>query len=186
MRVTGYQTLEDLDNIDEVETNGPYKCTRGDAWLGHGYYFWDTDIYWAHDWGRNSYEKREKGYIICQAEIDLNEEVFDLTGNVGHQLELSEALKILRNDPKMKGKPNPTIPSLIEFLKQNTNFPYSAIRAHDNPPGKVLEVDFTNKRKEYIVIQSRVQICLINKRNLNLPFEVHYPKKYRIDYVEND
>ena len=42
--LTGYHTVEDRDNPDEIEADGPFKCTRGDAWLGPGYYFWDSKI----------------------------------------------------------------------------------------------------------------------------------------------
>ena len=34
-----FQAVKDLDNPDEIEQNGPFKCRREDAWLGEGYYF---------------------------------------------------------------------------------------------------------------------------------------------------
>lgn len=34
-----FQAVKDLDNPDEIEQNGPFKCRRKDAWLGEGYYF---------------------------------------------------------------------------------------------------------------------------------------------------
>lgn len=39
-----YQTVEDRNNPDDVEQHGPFLCTNKMAWLGHGYYFWDTFI----------------------------------------------------------------------------------------------------------------------------------------------
>ena len=36
-----FQTLEDRNNPDEVESQGPFICTNN-PWLGKGYYFWDT------------------------------------------------------------------------------------------------------------------------------------------------
>ena len=58
MIVTGYQTLEDRDNIDHVETVGPFPCSRGDAWLSNGCYLWDTNMKWAIEWGQNSFGKK--------------------------------------------------------------------------------------------------------------------------------
>ena len=31
MIVTGYQTLENLDNFDEIEVDGPFDCTHKGA-----------------------------------------------------------------------------------------------------------------------------------------------------------
>ena len=49
MIVTGYYTLENKDNFDEIEVDGPFDCTHKGAWLGTGSYFWDTNIDWAHE-----------------------------------------------------------------------------------------------------------------------------------------
>ena len=43
MTIIGYHTLEDRGNPKEILESGPKQCFRADAWLGHGYYFWDTD-----------------------------------------------------------------------------------------------------------------------------------------------
>ena len=42
-----FQTLEDRNNPDEVESQGPFICTNN-PWLGKGYYFWDTFLDLAH------------------------------------------------------------------------------------------------------------------------------------------
>ena len=55
MSTTAYQTLEDRDNPDEIETNGSYRCRSSNAWLGIGYYFWDSNAQWANEWGEKSY-----------------------------------------------------------------------------------------------------------------------------------
>ena len=47
MVVEGYQTLEDKDNLDEVELDGPFPCRHKGAWLGFGSYLWDTRVDWA-------------------------------------------------------------------------------------------------------------------------------------------
>lgn len=35
MLTIGYHTLEDRDNVDEIENFGPIKCTNKAAWLGY-------------------------------------------------------------------------------------------------------------------------------------------------------
>lgn len=66
-----YQTLEDRDNVDYVEANGPFLGNVRDRWLGKGYYFWDTFIDAAHYWGFVSYKVKGKDYIIAKSEVDI-------------------------------------------------------------------------------------------------------------------
>lgn len=75
MRCTDiYQTLEDRNNDNEIETHGPYFCSLHDdkgqikhgiktPWLGEGYYFWDTRKEDAQWWGEITYNKNQKGYV---------------------------------------------------------------------------------------------------------------------------
>lgn len=53
---TLYQTVEDRNNPSEIETEGPFLCVRNNAWLGRGYYFWDTFVELAHWWGNTIYQ----------------------------------------------------------------------------------------------------------------------------------
>lgn len=61
-RRTLFQAVKDLDNPDEIEQNGPFKCRREDAWLGEGYYFWDSFVELAHWWGRESLGNAESSF----------------------------------------------------------------------------------------------------------------------------
>ena len=45
-----YQTVEDRGNPDYVEQHGPFICTNKNAWLGEGYYFWDTNRVFTTDY----------------------------------------------------------------------------------------------------------------------------------------
>ncbi|MEM1122282.1 MAG: hypothetical protein AAGJ18_17685, partial [Bacteroidota bacterium] len=151
MKVIGYQTLEDRDNVDEVETMGPYKCDRRGAWLGHGYYFWDTNREWAHDWGRNSYERRKLNYIIGQAVIKIDEKIFDLFGNVGHQQDFKEACELITNDSKWNKNKQLTVGMVLQFLKNKGFFDYNGIRANDYPKN-VIRVNFAANKGEHTLI----------------------------------
>ena len=79
-----FQTLEDRNNPDEVESQGPFICTNN-PWLGKGYYFWDTFLDLAHWWGK---QVHSGNYIICQTFIEDNSEyILDLVGNTQHLIE---------------------------------------------------------------------------------------------------
>lgn len=59
----------------------PIPCTRDDAWLGSGAYFW-LDVQDAIAWGKSS--KRTTGqYAVYQADIDC-EQVLDTVFNEEH------------------------------------------------------------------------------------------------------
>jgi hypothetical protein len=174
MIVIGYQTLEDKDNIDYVEEFGPFECKRNNAWLGFGYYFWDTNIDWAKRWGENSYERIGLNFIIGSCKIDISTNCFDLHGNVSHQLDLIECYTILKEQGVKESKLR--ISSLIDFLKKNAIFDYDSIRAADFP-NNIEKIFFA--KKEFTYINQRVQICVINKKNvISSPFKVVYPEKY--------
>ena len=181
--VTAYQTLEDRDNIDEIEMEGPFECTRPDAWLGFGYYFWDTNIDWAISWGRNSFERFNKEFVVGRCKIDISNKCFDLVGCVQHWNDLVEVLKVMRDSKKIKNENEELIPNIITFMKRNGIFDYNSIRASDMHSNtiKLFFRKYKNEYMEYMTINQRVQICVINKKNVILqPFSVIYPEKYVI------
>jgi hypothetical protein len=177
--VRGFQTLEDRDNIDHVETSGPFMCNRPDAWLGFGYYFWDTNIQWAKDWGHNSYKKKDKEFIIASCMINT-ENCFDLLGSVAHQMELIDAFEAFNESKKLKHYHRRILPNVIQYLKKKGVFEYKSIRACDNT-NKIIKLHFSKntEREEYMLINQRVQICVIEKKDVILrPFTVVFPEKY--------
>lgn len=174
MTIKAYQTLEDRGDIDYVENNGPFKCTRHDAWLGHGYYFWDTEIKWAFNWGKKSYKEKGSDYIIGECQLKIDSNCFDLVGNVSHQNAFAEVMEVFLEDEKSSSVNDKIVPNLITFMKRKNIFDYSAIRASDvNKPFKIY---FTNRKKEFLILNPRVQICVINLRSVFLaPFKIVYP-----------
>jgi hypothetical protein len=171
MTITAYQTLEDRNNRDEVETEGPFICTRTDAWLGTGYYFWDSDIHWAHDWGKKS----RKRYLICGAQIDIDDNTLDLIGNIAQKLEFAEIMKALKEKDAENEDYVVTVPKVLEYMKKFQNFKYNSIRAADYPKASET-ITFGGRYGEYMYLYERVQVCLINKNNLILQsFRVIYP-----------
>jgi hypothetical protein len=179
--IIGYHTVEDRNNPDLIKLEGPFRCEREDAWLGHGYYFWDTNIHWAHNWGRDAY--RRKGYIICQAKINPDI-MFDLVGNIGHQMEFEEMIKLLEADESYQ-REKPLVAEIIDFMKDRGFFAHKSVRAADNPYN-VVEVDFRPPRNQeqpnnrpFMRIGQRVQICLFEKSELTLhDFSIIFPDNY--------
>ena len=174
MIVTGYQTLEDKDNNDEIETDGPFPCNRGNAWLGFGCYFWDSNIFWAHDWGKKSYESRRLKYVIGRCEITLGDSCYDLVGSVAHLLDFEQVFEVLKESPKFKGK-TLIVANVIEYLKRKDIFKFKSIRAAD-VPNNTKKASFGGKWGESMVVNPRVQICVIEVQDIILPpFKVIYP-----------
>lgn len=175
MQVTGFHTLEDKDNYDEIELDGPYDCTHKGAWLGRGAYFWDTNITWAHEWGDIGYSKRGKNYVITETLIDIGNSCFDLFGSVSAQQELIACIEVMIESKKIKDAKSAVIPNLIEFLKRKGLFKYNSIRAADMYRN-IFRLKFRGDRQEYMVINQRVQICVLNRKDVILrPLRVIYP-----------
>ena len=92
-----YQTVEDRDNPEHIKSNSPFLCNRKDAWLGKGYYFWDTLIENAHWWGKTVYKNND--YVVLKFLCDsINIKCFDLHGNLEHLSYFNEVADILKKE----------------------------------------------------------------------------------------
>ncbi|MFJ1378698.1 hypothetical protein ACILE8_10055 [Capnocytophaga canimorsus] len=181
-----YQTLEDRNNPDEVESQGPFPCNRKDAWLGSGYYFWDSSIDNAHWWGKEG--ACYKNYFICESSFHLNEKCLDLYDNPEHR----SLFKGIKKELKKQGlynEKNNTVRRIIEFLKNNKLFPYEAVRA-EGKLSKKRESEFSNiisfnwNKPQYLDLDPAVQICFVEKDTSNRKnFKIVYPPEYCEDYV---
>lgn len=170
---TIYQTLEDTNNYDEIENHGPYKCRKENAWLGHGYYFWEEEIKWAHKWGADA--GYGSNYIIVKSSYDYDKKNFlDL---VGHPKDLKLLRDILALYKERKPNENITIPSLIEFAKDvlKNDFKYIAIRVNSEYQTYGYTLSFPGKRQAMKNLNPQIQICVIKKSFLLSPFKIIYP-----------
>lgn len=176
---TIYQTLENRDNADEVERDGPFLCDRKNAWLGTGYYFWDTFVELAHWWGRQSYKGN---YLVCRTSIEEGENrIFDLLGNTEHLKGFKACAHALQ---QKYGRPL-TVSFVIEYIKRNTSFRFKAIRTY--PIGSVKQdesiqsqrMPFLVGHSAYLDLVPAIQICVLDKRIIPAgSFKVVYPEKY--------
>lgn len=187
--VTLFQTLRDDGNPDDVEKYGPFKCTRPSAWLGHGFYFWDSHIELGHWWGNVANGSQ---YIICQARAVIDNSCFGLHGNGKHRIEFKEACRLII-EAGISTKKNLLVAQVIEFLKKRGIFKYQAIRAlginsvGGNPTDNyvVYRLKFVRKSDAtYMDLHPPVQFCLITKTALSLQnFKIVYPPDYVEEYT---
>lgn len=178
MEKTLYQTLEDRDNVEVVERKGPFLCRRQKAWLGEGYYYWDTFIEYAHWWGQTSYQRN--GYVICKTVIKFKDgELYDL--------EDLETLKEFNQIGVMLAKhygQDVTVPMVINYLKENTSFKYRAVRARANGATNdyslpVHRMQYIEKNKAYLDTMPQIQVCILDITIVGQDnFHVVYPPEY--------
>jgi hypothetical protein len=97
----------------------PVKCTRTDAWLGEGYYFWD-DILDAHLWGKTS-KRRLNNYDIYSATIK-SENILDTVFNEDEYrfwiTQIEKAAKKIISKTSQK----PTIKEVNEYFSEKANW----------------------------------------------------------------
>lgn len=176
-----FQTVKDLDNVDRLEQQGPIFCDSNSAWLGHGYYFWDSEIELAHWWGEVHCLNYGYDYLILKSSYDKwSDSLFDLYDNAAHRRDMVTALNIAK---ERTNKRYITVPYLIEILKKSKNFCYRAIRAKfDNSinAGNLIDYrPFANKNsKSKLDLYPAIQICVLDKSFLESPVKVVYPNEY--------
>lgn len=176
-----FQTVKDLDNVDQLEQQGPIFCDSNSAWLGHGYYFWDSEIDLAHWWGKVHCQYNGYDYLILKSSYDkLSDCLFDLYDNVEHRRDLRQAYAIAKLNTK---KDKCTMPYLIEVLKKSKHFKYDAIRAEFKGAINIGELTeyrpvAGDKKGSYVDLYPAVQICVLHKRFLSAPVRVVYPVEY--------
>lgn len=181
-----YQTLENRENIDYVEQNGPFCCNRNDAWLGSGYYYWDSFINWAHIWGEQAYGLGN--YIICETSLDLNGIA---VLNLLEPETLLEFQKYIDLIQRIYPQKELTVRFIVEYLKKNIRFPYKAIKAkgvqRNNSIFSDRYIQFNLKRgerKSVLDLRPQVQICILDKLVIgNHNFKVIFPQEYAAGYA---
>jgi hypothetical protein len=179
-----YQTLQDRDNPNEIEGNGPFKCRRKNAWLGQGYYFWESYVENAHWWGEISCFGK---YVICKAKVFPNEDnCFDLVDNPMHLEQLRTAADMISE--KGLSPSRITVGNVVQFLKDNfDSFQFECVRAKGErvrlPENKFSKpVYFTANGKPYLDLNPPIQICLFGKTSLDLQgYMIVYPEDYVIE-----
>lgn len=180
-----YQTLTDRDNPDYIQDNGPFKCKHKKAWLGSGYYFWDTFIENAHWWGNDSLKSP---YIICEAKISIdNTSCFDLVGNTSHMLEFEKAFEFLKKQNLADSTTN--VSRIINYLRSINTFSYDCVRVNGiNSKSKHIQPNYQLKfemnKLPHFEYKPPIQFCIFNLQKLDFrEYRIIYPDYYFEDYV---
>lgn len=177
-----YHTVEDRNNPDVILDRAPFFCKSKIAWLGKGYYFWDSYIQNAHWWGTS--RKFEKGYVICEAICDFSiEKCFDLYDCPDH----IEQFIMTFNHMKSQGLANryTTVPRVLNYLKYDIKvFKFEACRAYGilskNEKSKFsFTMKFNIGDEPFLELRAPVQICFYKKDGLNMRnFKIIHPSTY--------
>lgn len=97
----------------------PVICRRKDAWLGNGYYFWDSDVDAIH-WGNSS--KTSTGYFeVYKANVDC-ENVLDTVFNEEHYRFWVKQLEKAAGHIKKKTGMNATIREINQYFIERANW----------------------------------------------------------------
>lgn len=190
-----YQTLESR-NLSNIRTNGPFDCKWENAWLGYGFYFWDSHIELAHWWGRIRYAEKLKKYVVTKGEIFLDETCWDLHGNGNCRMQFYEAIKQLK-EKKLFIPNETTVPHVISFLKLQSFFEkFQSIRVLGSNSIKTAKLFKTNRMWKmffednlpgYFELYPPVQICLFTKTSNSFSnYQIVYPENPKIPEALED
>ena len=176
-KTIAHQTLQNKNNIKEVERNGPYPVKEIESsFLGAGYYFWDNHLDLAKWWGERHCNNR---YYICECDIEVDEFYFlDLVGNRQDQINLNELIDRLNISHLTLGEIMEVLKEIQREQPESQLFPYKAIRAldYENKPSFISrKILFKPNNNSYAVLSPMYIICLIEKKELILsPYKVIY------------
>ena len=188
VHILGYHTCKAEGGWSYIKSESPFLSGSGsNQWLTQGYYFWTDSDYFAHKWGKNSYND-DYAIVKCHMEIE-NSLVLDLVGSVESQIFFKKALDKYRarlNKANPNSKQEPTVQAVIAFLrkvsKQNSGvFPFAAIKAQDTSTKyNINTIPFTGGKEEMITNIQRQQLCLFEcYSNLITKKEVIYPEEFK-------
>jgi hypothetical protein len=178
-----YQTLQNWGNPQLILQEGPFICTSDDAWMGDGYYFWDTFKELAHWWGESQHNNN---YIICGGICDFDPKLcLDLHGEP-EDIALVSALHQVMIDENLVTD-NFTLNELITYMRQIGLFHYTAIRM--SVVGSftprvwnkyIVRMHIKKDDKRFIDFLPPIQICFYEKDCMNLTeFGIFYPDHYK-------
>lgn len=186
-----YQTLEDRD-IHKIETDGPFPCNGKNAWLGKGFYFWDSFIDNAHWWGLEG-ACYSKGYVICKSTFELDDtKCFNLVDNPIH-LDQFNQTKLALQQQQLYVEGQTTVARIITYIKEINVFNFEAIRVFginsvgfNSPHSNRTIFVYKQGKKSFQYLDSipAIQVNFFTKNSLNRKgFEVIFPHEYTDDYL---
>jgi len=186
-----YQTLENRD-VHKIESDGPFLCLWKNAWLGKGYYFWDSFIENAHWWGKEGVFYKN-GYVICESTFILDDKkCFNLVDNPDHLDQFNKTKNILK-EKKLYVEGTTTVARVINYIKEIDVFNFEAIRVfginsigiNSHFSNRTIFVSKDGKKSfQYLDSMPAIQINFFTKNSLNRKeFKIIFPPEYTDDYL---
>lgn len=145
----------------------PIVCTRADAWLGSGYYFWYS-IEDAHHWG-NSSKKQTGQYEIYQSDIDCSN-VLDTVFNEAHYLFWVDQIQKVTQTFHDSGITDITLKEINEYFKEKGQWDdVDGILFQDLPTNtsSILIKKNPGNRKRFFIFRKRIQLVVYHLNVLN-------------------
>lgn len=177
-----YQTLQDWENPDHVINHGPFDCTSEDAWLGDGYYFWDTFQDLAHWWGESQHKKK---YIVCKGQSNFDRQLcLDLQGEPEDMALFMSIVDVMNSENLISDKT--TVNEVLQYLKNIGLFHYHAVRvvgvlsvSPTKWPQYSHKLLFNPETQHFLNLMPAIQICFYNKDCMDMKdYQIIYPEKY--------
>lgn len=144
------------------EKSYPHWSEDPDAWIGKGYYFWDSTINLAHWWGQIRFNGK---YNICKSTFDCNGgDFFDLVGNSVHRGIFIAVKNALQARVKTLGE-KVRVVDVINYLKKDPDFKFSskfkAIRVYPQKSRMDFEqTAFAEKLDAFYEDDPPIQLCV--------------------------
>lgn len=172
MPKTLYHTIRKDRIVAASVKNAPYRCVYN-AWLGEGYYFWDSFIELAKWWGEVHYRGN---YVVTETTANFGDDaVFDLVGNTDHIKVFAQYAEILEN----KLNCEVMAAQILEHMKKHTSLldTFKAVRADgrlslkkspENAP-YIKHIRFSYDHPQYLDILPPIQYCVFEKTDVNRP-----------------
>lgn len=148
------------------EMTFPQPCTRDDAWLGEGSYFWKDESD-AIDWGHNS--KKRTGYFeIYTCEI-TSESYLDTVFNEEHYNFWIKQLEKIAKKIMVKTYEKPTLKELNDYIRDKEIWPQlEYIQFQDLPTNSeralVKPIVYSQGKVRTVAFRKRIQICVYNPK----------------------
>ena len=129
----------------------PIICTRKDAWLGYGYYFWD-DVTDADKWGVNS--KNKTGYYQVYKGVIDGEGILDTVFSEKDYSFFIQAIEKVVCDCRNKSGRDAEISDVCRYLME--------VAKWDTMMDGVLFADSPNTEIKSFNFRRRIQMVLYN------------------------
>jgi len=179
-----YQTVKDKGNPKEIKENGPILCSNDDAWLGHGYYFWDTFEDLGHWWGQY---KLRVPYMLWKALCDFDtKSCLDLHGEPEHLALFISMIKLVKDQNIEDDPENTTVSDVLYYIRNVVGINhFTSVRVSGELSIGAknltynLKLPFEIGKNQFLNLLPPIQLCIYDLEAMNFrEHDLIYPDHY--------